>query len=80
MLFVWNGDEFVKSPSASNGSPAEENISAVLMSPLLVIVTSPAFPSTEKEANSSLLVSTLPPVLSRVIFPPLPLPSERESI
>ena len=80
MLLVWNGDEPSKSPPVSNGSPAEEKISAVLISPLLVILTFPAFPPTEKDANSSALVSTLPPVLSRVIFPPLPLPSERESI
>ena len=58
----------------------------VVKLPLLVIVTSPASPDSEKEDNSpkednSLpVVSIFPFVLSRLILPPRPLPLERESI
>ena len=54
----------------SRGLPLEENISPVVKLPLLVIVTSPAFPEREKEDNSPSVVSTFPLVLSKVILPP----------
>ena len=61
--------------------PSEkEEIVPDLILPGAIISTSPPLPIWDEEDNSPRLVSTLPPVLSRVILPPRPLPSERESI
>ena len=62
--------EFSESSAAPNSRPAKEEIFPVVILPLLVRLTVPAFPLLEEEASSPLLLLIFPLLLSRVILPP----------